>query len=182
MQFNLIKYQEALLLKDDINLLQLRILIYLSHWMGKNNHVWPTNEMILEAMPTSSLDSIKKRIKELDNKGYIEREQIGKKRNIYLLNLISGERFEARGTSQVPQQNRQGDLPSPPRGTSQVPHAPIYNKNKRKKENIPTYWNGFLTTKMNNPDEFEQLLNTPENQWLNCDEFVIYLSRNGVGF
>lgn len=128
-EFNLTKYQETLLLKDDINLLQFRILIYLSHWMGKNNHVWPTNDMILNAMPTSSLDSIKKRIKELDKKKYIEREMVGKRRNIYLLDLKTGTRFEPRGTPQVPQKTK-GDSSGPHRGTPAVPLAPIYNKEK----------------------------------------------------
>lgn len=146
MKFNLIKYQESLLLKENINLLQLRILIYLSHWMGKNNFVWPSNEMILSAMPSTSLDSIKKRIKELDKKGYIEREMVGKKRRIYLLDIETGTRFDTlepqnkadqvEGTSQVPHQNIEGDLPSPPKGTHQVPPLPIYIKNKEKNDDV----------------------------------------------
>lgn len=146
MKFNLIKYQEALLLKEDINLLQLRILIYLSHWMGKNNFVWPSNEMILSAMPSTSLDSIKKRIKELDKKGYIEREKSGKQRRIYLLNPETRTRFDPlepqnnadriEGTPQVPHQNIKGDSPSPPKGTPQVPPLPIYIKNKRKNDDV----------------------------------------------
>lgn len=132
-QFNLIKYQESLLLKDDINLLQLRILIYLSHWMGKNDHVWPTNDMILESMPTSSLDSIKKRLKELEHKGYIERQTNNRKRRIYILDPTTKERFEPKGTPQVPQKI-EGDSPGPLKGTPGVPPLPIYKKDNRKTE------------------------------------------------
>lgn len=59
----------------------------------------------------------------------------------------------------------------------------INDKIKEKGSSLPVslHWNGFLTlTQKNDFKKFESYLDMTENEWLDCDEFVSYLNRNGV--
>lgn len=137
--------------------------------MGKNNYVWPSNKMVLDAVAKESIDSIKKRLKELEEKKYIEREMDGKQRRIYLLDPLTGKRFAPKGTPQVPHEIG-GGLPKSPWGDSPSPPLPNLEKEERKNDVVVVFSDKILTALPTGINTSDAMLISAINKSLDDDE------------
>jgi len=150
------------------------LLLDLADMHGENGKIFPNNKTLAEnnCISEKSIDGLLSRARK-NNLIKTSPARKGQKRFITLLCPDDGQPIFLH----IRKKNRNNFA------NTQKSTFYINDKIKEKGSSLPVslHWNGFLTlTQKNDFEKFESYLNMSENEWLDCDEFVTYLNRNGV--